>query len=94
MVIEEQERTYVEVSIRVEEHKFQGNEALLRRKESPAELYSTDLLGGAPLFAHIAPASFAERFPRLTFCAVATAILLATLTAEVECLRSSGYFWR
>jgi hypothetical protein len=47
-----------------------------------------------PLFSQIAPASFAERFPRLTFVVVAAAILLATATAEIDCLRGSGYFWR
>jgi hypothetical protein len=46
------------------------------------------------IFNQIAPASFAERFPRLTILAVAATILLATLTAEIECLRNSGYFWR
>ena len=39
------------------------------------------------------PASWAERFPRLTFCAVAFAILLTALTAEIEFLRGSGYYW-
>ena len=46
-----------------------------------------------PLFNQIAPPSFAERFPRLMFVAVAAAILLATVTAEIDCLRGSGYFW-
>lgn len=38
--------------------------------------------------------TLAERFPRLTVCAVALLILLTAVTAEIDCLRGSGYFWR
>jgi hypothetical protein len=36
---------------------------------------------------------FPERFPRLTFLAIAVALLASTLTAEFECLRGAGYYW-
>ena len=45
-------------------------------------------------FAASAPATLAERFPHLTVLAISAAVLLAALTAEIECLRGSGYFWR
>ena len=38
-------------------------------------------------------ATLAERFPRLMVCAVALSLLLLAVTAEVDCLRGSGYFW-
>lgn len=45
-------------------------------------------------FAANAPATLAERFPHLTVLAIAAAVLLTAITAEIECLRGSGYFWR
>ena len=45
-------------------------------------------------FAANAPATLAERHPRLTVFAISAAVLLAALTAEIECLSGSGYFWR
>ncbi|HMG87163.1 MAG TPA: hypothetical protein VK574_15640 [Terracidiphilus sp.] len=41
-----------------------------------------------------APATLPERFPRLTFLAIALALLVTALTAEYDYLRSAGYFWR
>lgn len=34
-----------------------------------------------------------ERFPRLTFVAIAVALLLTAITAEFDYLRGAGYFW-
>ncbi len=45
-------------------------------------------------FAASAPATLAERHPRLTVFAISAAVLLAAVTTEIECLRGSGYFWR
>ena len=45
-------------------------------------------------FAANAPATVAERHPHLTVLAVSVAVLLAAITAEIECLAGSGYFWR
>lgn len=45
-------------------------------------------------FAANAPATLAERHPRLTVFAISAAVLLAAVTAEIDCLRGSGYFWR
>ena len=45
-------------------------------------------------FAANAPATLAERYPHLTVFAISAAVLLAAITAEIECLRGSGYFWR
>ena len=46
-----------------------------------------------PLFEQTSPGSFAEQFPRLVFCTVAFSILLAAITAEIDCLRGAGYYW-
>lgn len=53
-------------------------------------------LENSPLFefAANAPATLAERHPRLTVFAISAALFLAAVTAEIECLRGSGYFWR
>ncbi len=45
-------------------------------------------------FAANAPATLAERYPHLTVFAISVAVLLTAITAEIECLRVSGYFWR
>lgn len=34
-----------------------------------------------------------ERFPRLTFFAIAVALLASALTAEFDYLRGAGYYW-
>jgi hypothetical protein len=34
-----------------------------------------------------------ERFPRLTFLAIAVALLAFALTAEFDYLRGAGYYW-
>ena len=47
------------------------------------------------LFEHSAsaPISVSERFPRLTFMAIAIALLVTAVTAEFDYLRGAGYFW-
>lgn len=45
------------------------------------------------LFERSLPVSFAERFPRFVFCTVAFSILVAAITAEIDCLRGAGYYW-
>lgn len=47
------------------------------------------------VFEHVQdmPISLAERFPRLTFFAVALTLLLFALTAEFDYLHSAGYYW-
>jgi len=39
------------------------------------------------------PTTLPERFPRLTFLAVAIALLVTAITAEFDYLRGAGYFW-
>lgn len=47
------------------------------------------------LFEHAdrTPAPLPERFPRLTFLAIAIVLLVTAVTAEFEYLRGAGYFW-
>ena len=46
------------------------------------------------LFEYSQPESIPERFPRLTCFAIACGLLATFLIAEIDCLRSAGYFWR
>lgn len=48
-----------------------------------------------PLFAlaQQTAAPLPERFPRLTFLAIALVLLISALTAEFEYLRCAGYSW-
>ena len=46
------------------------------------------------LFEYSQPESVPERFPRLTCLAIACGLIAASLIAEIDYLRSSGYFWR
>ena len=39
------------------------------------------------------PVTLSERYPRLTFLAIAIALLVTALTAEFDYLRGAGYFW-
>lgn len=45
------------------------------------------------LFDTVAPSTFVERFPLLTFFGISCAILAGALFTEIECLKHSGYFW-
>ena len=45
-------------------------------------------------FAANAPVTLAERHPHLTVFAISVAVLLTAITAEIDCLTGSGYFWR
>ncbi len=47
------------------------------------------------LFEHAetVPVPLPERFPRITFLAIAIALLLTALTAEFDYLRGAGYSW-
>jgi hypothetical protein len=47
------------------------------------------------LFEHAerTPTPLPERFPRLTFLAIAIILLVTALTAEFEYLRRAGYIW-
>lgn len=95
MQIEEQELTSLQLWLLIDENRLSAGEKALGRPESRAAVdTSADICSHLNLFEQIAPPSFAERFPRLMFCAVAATILLATVMAEVDCLRGAGYFWR
>ena len=44
-------------------------------------------------YAQQIPATLPERFPRLTFFAVAVALLVSALAVEFDYLHSAGYYW-
>ena len=58
-----------------------------------ASMSFTKTLGGT-MFEYSQRGSIPERFPRLTCFVIACGLLVTTLLAEIDYLRSSGYFWR
>jgi hypothetical protein len=90
MPTEEKECSSIKLSIRVVERRHLGNDALPQHQLSRVEGH----IGNRLFEPKVTPAPFAERYPRLTIFAVTAGIFLATITAEVECLRASGYYWR
>ena len=59
---------------------------------SPQNPLHPDLVN---LFKNVAtaPATIPERFPCLTFLAIAISLLLTALTAELDYLHGAGYLW-
>lgn len=91
MLTQEQDCACSTLAIRTDDRRSPNNE-MLQRQGIEAEGHGT---ADVPLrlFEMTSPISFAERFPRLVFFAVAASILLAAITAEVDCLRGAGYYW-
>lgn len=50
--------------------------------------------GGLFEYAANAPATLAERHPRLTVIAISAAVLITAVAIEIDYLAGSGYFWR
>lgn len=44
-------------------------------------------------YAQQIPATLPERFPRLTFFAVAVALLVSAVAVELDYLHGAGYYW-
>jgi hypothetical protein len=65
---------------------------LLEGVESQAEL-DKNANATRRLFEQNLPVSLAEQFPRIVFGTIALSILLAAITAEIDCLRGAGYYW-
>lgn len=42
----------------------------------------------------VGPATFSERFPRLTIAMIAVVMFAATLTTEIDVLKGAGFFWQ
>ena len=93
MLTKEKQFVRATLSIRVVEPKVASEDGVIQTQPNGAE-ESADLGGRLFEFAENAPVTFAERFPRLVVSAVAVALVLATITTEIECLRASGYFWQ
>ena len=93
MLTKEKQFVRATFSIRVVEPKVASEDGVIQTQPNGAE-ESADLGGRLFEFAENAPVTFAERFPRLVVSAVAVALVLATITTEIECLRASGYFWQ
>ena len=90
MSTKEKEYISAAISIRVVEHREIGKGA----EQNPERNFeNANSFGPLFEFAGSAPATFAERFPRLMVLAVSLAFILAAITAEIECLRGAGYYW-
>jgi len=93
MLTKERQFVRATLSIRVVEPKVASEDGVIQTQPNGAEERAE--LGACLFeFAGNAPVTFAERFPRLVVSAVAVALVLATITTEIECLRASGYFWQ
>jgi hypothetical protein len=92
MQIKEKENIRATLSIRVVEAKLTGEHEFFHPQHNGAEA-SAELYGRLFEFAGNAPATFAERFPRLMVTAVAFALIVAAIAVEIEYLRSAGYYW-
>jgi len=93
MLTEEKQSIHATVSIRVVEPRDAGEHRLFQAQQNGAE-DSKELCGRLFEFAGNAPATFAERFPRLMVCAVAVAFIMTAIAVEIECLRGAGYYWQ
>jgi hypothetical protein len=92
MLNTEKEYIRATVSIRVVEPKSDREYGLSQAQQNSA-LEGAEFCGSLFEFAQNAPATFAERFPRVTVCAVAIAFIVAAITLEIECLHGAGYYW-
>ena len=93
MLTKERESVRAIVSVRVVEPKAIDDESLLHERRDRAD-ESPEFGCRLFEFAGNAPATFAERFPRLTVGGVALALIMATIGVEIQCLRGAGYFWQ
>jgi hypothetical protein len=92
MQIKEKEDIRTTLSIRVVEAKLDGEHEFFQAQHNGAE-GREELYGRLFEFAGDAPATFAERFPRVMVSAVAFALIVAAIAVEIEYLRSAGYYW-
>ncbi|MGC1421730.1 MAG: hypothetical protein WA354_17390 [Terracidiphilus sp.] len=92
MLTKEKEYINATLSIRVVEPKESSEYGLFQTQQNETEA-SAELCGPLFEFAGNAPPTFAERFPRLTVCAVSIAFIMAAITVEISYLRGAGYYW-
>jgi len=91
MLTKEQENISATLTIRAAERKSAGEDGFF---QSQAVVdHEAEMRGNLFEFAGNAPATFAERYPRLMVGAISVAAIVTTITAEIECLRSAGYYW-
>ncbi len=93
MLTTEKEYIRATVSIRVVEPKSDREYGLSQAQQNGAG-DCAEFCGNLFEFAGNAPATFAERHPRLMVCAVSIAFILAAISLEIECLRGAGYYWQ
>ncbi len=94
MLTKERKPVSATVRIRVVEHPGAKDKPFVGRENAPKTVNRVDLCDHLFEFAGNAPATFAERFPRLMVSAVAVAVVLTAITTEIECLRAAGYYWQ
>lgn len=91
MLTNQEEKISATLTIRVAERKSAGEDGIFQSQAVVDR--SADGRSGLFEFAGNAPVTFAERHPRLMVGAVSVAVIVAAITAEIECLRSAGYYW-
>jgi len=90
MLTEQEHYTCVQPTVQSCQSTSQVSVALEPPQFNPSDITHDRLFE----FAANAPATLAERHPHLTVFAISVAVLLTAITAEIDCLTGSGYFWR
>lgn len=90
MITEQEHYTCVQSTARISNRVSSADAESFQPQFNPADVTQNRLFE----FAGNAPATLAERHPRLTVFAISAAVLFAAIAAEIDCLSGSGYFWR
>ena len=90
MLTEQEQYTCAQIAIEFPERASASTRSAIQSATNSPELNHAGLFE----FAANAPATIAERHPHLTVFAISAAVLLTAITAEIDCLSKSGYFWR
>lgn len=97
MLTKQKQHIRATVSIRVVEPRGTSEHGLFQLQQDETENRAEDSAEWCgPLFefAGNAPATFAERYPRLMVSAVAIALVMTAIALEIDCLRAAGYYWQ
>ncbi|WP_109485523.1 hypothetical protein [Occallatibacter savannae] len=90
MIAEQEQSTCVQSPVQNRRRTSSLSAAIAEPHFNPAHVTHDQLFE----FAANAPATLAERHPRLTVLAISAAVLSAAIALEISCLSGSGYFWR
>jgi len=97
MSLQEQRRRAEQVAEKswISVHVTHEGQPIPRKRDSSQPSFSGPRGNAGGLFENAAARpTLSERFPRLTFIAIAAALVAFTVATEIEYLRVAGYHWR